>query len=341
MLHLQAGVDLQEVEVVAPGIVEEFHGSGGPVVDRLRQADSGVDEGLAGGVRQVRRRSLLHHLLVAPLQGTVALAQGDHPAPPVPEHLDLDVPGLGDIAFEEDPRVGEGSRGHAHDGAEGGKDLALGLADLHADAPAPGGGLEDDGEADLPGRCEGGVSVGQEVGPGGQGRAMGPGQVPGGVLETEGADVVRRGADEGDARRLAGLRKGRILGQESVPRMDRLRPRRPGGGQHGLDVEVALPRRGGPDAHRLVGLPDMGRACIGIGEDGHGSDAHPAQGADDPAGDGAAVGDQDLVEHASHPTPGAVMIMRTGVGLKPLQGLFTCGQFETTTTRSISARRST
>ena len=31
------------------------------------------------------------------------------------------------------------------------------------------------------------------------------------------------------------------------------------------------------------------------------------------------------------------MTMRTGVGLKPLQGLLICGQLETTTTTSISA----
>ena len=37
---------------------------------------------------------------------------------------------------------------------------------------------------------------------------------------------------------------------------------------------------------------------------------------------------------------GAVITMRTGVGSKPLQGLLICGQLETTTTTSISARRS-
>lgn len=33
--------------------------------------------------------------------------------------------------------------------------------------------------------------------------------------------------------------------------------------------------------------------------------------------------------------------IRIGVGLKPLQGLFTCGQFDTSTSTSISARTST
>src|SRR5262249_47158034 len=47
-----------------------------------------------------------------------------------------------------------------------------------------------------------------------------------------------------------------------------------------------------------------------------------------------------------HPTrsgdqAGSVTIRRIGVGLKPLHGLRVCGQFETTASTSISARRST
>ena len=52
---------------------------------------------------------------------------------------------------------------------------------------------------------------------------------------------------------------------------------------------------------RLVGHRDMARAAIGVGIDRDGLDAQPPRRLDDPAGDLAAVGDQDLGEHqAAH-----------------------------------------
>jgi len=50
--------------------------------------------------------------------------------------------------------------------------------------------------------------------------------------------------------------------------------------------------------HRLVGHLDMHGIAVGIGIDGDGSDAHPARRLDDAASDLAAIGDQDLGEHA-------------------------------------------
>ena len=51
------------------------------------------------------------------------------------------------------------------------------------------------------------------------------------------------------------------------------------------------------DMHRLVGHLDVQRVPVGIGIDGDRLDAHAPRGLDDPAGDLAPVGDQDLVEH--------------------------------------------
>ena len=48
----------------------------------------------------------------------------------------------------------------------------------------------------------------------------------------------------------------------------------------------------------LVGHLHMQRVPVGVGIDGDGLDAHAPRGLDDPAGDLAPVGDQDLVEHA-------------------------------------------
>ena len=46
-----------------------------------------------------------------------------------------------------------------------------------------------------------------------------------------------------------------------------------------------------------VGLPDVPGPGVRVGVDGDAADAEPAQGADDPDGDLAAVGDEHGVEH--------------------------------------------
>ena len=51
--------------------------------------------------------------------------------------------------------------------------------------------------------------------------------------------------------------------------------------------------------HRLVGHLDMQRVAVGVGIDRDRLDTHLARGLDDPAGDLAAIGDQDALEHAA------------------------------------------
>jgi hypothetical protein len=62
-------------------------------------------------------------------------------------------------------------------------------------------------------------------------------------------------------------------------------------------VEIALARSGGTDADGLVGEANVQRVAVGLGIDGDRAQAEPAGGADDAAGDFAAIGDQDALEH--------------------------------------------
>ena len=62
-------------------------------------------------------------------------------------------------------------------------------------------------------------------------------------------------------------------------------------------AQIAFADRCGADMDCLVGHLDMQRAGIGVGIDGDGGDAHAPRGADDAAGDLAAVGDEDFGEH--------------------------------------------
>ena len=65
-----------------------------------------------------------------------------------------------------------------------------------------------------------------------------------------------------------------------------------------VGVEIALGRGLPAERVRLVGEPDVQCVAIELGVDGDGLDAELASGADDAHGDLAAVGDQDLLQHA-------------------------------------------
>jgi hypothetical protein len=62
-------------------------------------------------------------------------------------------------------------------------------------------------------------------------------------------------------------------------------------------VQIGFARRGRADQRRLIGLAHMQGRGVGLGIDGEGADPHAFGGAEHPAGDLAAIGDQDGFEH--------------------------------------------
>ena len=178
-------------------------------------------------------------------------------------------------------------------------DLAGGMRDAHALAAAAGRGLDHHRIADLVGDLDRLLVVRDDAEMAGHGRDLGRG---GGLL---GLDLVaHRGdglgvrPDEDDAGLGQRLRKRLALGEKAVARMHRLGAGRPAGLDDLVDQQIALRRGRRADQHRLVGHLDMQRVAVGLGIDRDGLDAHPAGGLDDPAGDFAAVGDEDALEHA-------------------------------------------
>ena len=117
------------------------------------------------------------------------------------------------------------------------------------------------------------------------------------ILSPIASMALRIGADEDDAGLGERLREGRALGEEAVARMHRLGARLLAGRDDLVDREIGLRRRGRADGDRLVGHLDVQRVLVGLGIDGDGLDPHSTRGLDDPAGDFAAVGDQNLLEH--------------------------------------------
>ncbi len=112
-----------------------------------------------------------------------------------------------------------------------------------------------------------------------------------------GADGRRRRSDENDARGGARFRELRVLGQEPVAWVNCLRA----GFLRSVNdfgaVEIARVGRRRTYPKSLVGKRDMHRRAIGVRIDGGARNAKPPGCPDDPAGDLAAIGDQDFRKH--------------------------------------------
>ena len=68
-----------------------------------------------------------------------------------------------------------------------------------------------------------------------------------------------------------------------------------------VSAQIAFGRWRRSDQDGLIGLADMQGLGISLGIDRHGRDPHSPRCADDAAGDLAAIGDQDLLEHRRKP----------------------------------------
>ncbi|OIQ81148.1 hypothetical protein GALL_370930 [mine drainage metagenome] len=297
MLDLQPGVDLEEVERAGVGVEHVLHGPGVAVVHAAHEPQRGVAQGLAHRVRQMGRRGLLDHLLVAALHRAVALAEMHHMPGAVAEHLHLDVARRLHILLQVDAGFLEVGARQTLDPRVGLLQLVFAPDQLHADAAAAGRALEHHRKADAPRLGQRMAGVGQQAGSRQQRHAILPRQFARGVLEAEGAHLRRRGADEVDAGGLAGFGEIRVLRQEAVAGMDGLRAGLPGRVEDGLGLQIALRRRTRADAHGGIGHAHVSAVAVGLGIHRHGANAHALEGADDAAGDGAAIGDQDGVEH--------------------------------------------
>ncbi len=142
MLDLQAGIDLQKVERLTFGIVDEFDGARTAVVDRLAQLHRRGVQGAPHGIRQVGSRALLKDFLMAPLGGAVLLAKGNHLPLTIAEQLHFQMASTGDVGFEKDAAIAEVALAQTFHRIKSAGQLCPGVAYLHADAATASGGLE-------------------------------------------------------------------------------------------------------------------------------------------------------------------------------------------------------
>ncbi|MCY1344045.1 hypothetical protein D9M69_300730 [compost metagenome] len=297
VLDLQAGVHFEEVEALGLAVVDELDGAGAAVADRLGQLDRRRAQFLGHAGRQVRRRGFLQHLLVAALHRAVAYAEGQHLALAVAEHLHFQVAGALDVLLDEHAGVAEVVLPEALDRLEGIRQFLGRAAYAHADAATAGGAFQHHRVADLVTGFQCGGEVFQQFGAFQHRHAMLFRECPGGVLEAEYAQLLRGRADEGDASGLAGFGEGGVFGEEAVAGVN-------GGGagllgdiQNLVDHQVGAGGRAFAKAEGFIGLLDMQAGGVGFGVHRHALDVEGTQGAQDAAGNGAAVGDQEFVEH--------------------------------------------
>ena len=105
-------------------------------------------------------------------------------------------------------------------------------------------------------------------------------------------------ADIAIASRGARFGKFRVFRQESVTGMHGLRAGLAAGFHDLLNNEIAFGRGRRSDEDSVIRHLDVKRIAVGFGIDGDGFDTHAPGGLDDPAGDLAAIGDQNTFEHA-------------------------------------------
>src|SRR6516225_1839132 len=298
MLDLDAGVHLDKVEF--PVLVEELHGTGAAVADRATRFDAALahEAPLADG--DAGRRGLLDDFLMAPLHRAIALAEVDDVTLSVRQHLELDVPRPLQELLHVDLVVAErGARFGAGD-SDGVEERRLGVHHAHATAAATAGSLDDYRVTDVAGDAQVLVRVLTErtVRTRHTRDAMPLHHTDGGHLVPHGADGLGPRADEHEAAVLDALGKVRVLGEEAIAGMDGDRVSDFRCRDDCRHVEVAL--RGGrwSDAYRLIRKQHVLEAVVGGGVNGHRLDAQLAARAQDPQRDLAAVGDDDLFDHA-------------------------------------------
>ncbi len=295
MLDLQAGIHLDEEHVLTVGY--ELNGAGANIVDGSRGLARRGADSLALRVIQRRRRRLLDHLLMAPLQGALALEQRQQIAMAVADHLNFDVAGVIDVFFDQHLVVAEGRQGLALGADDGRRQLVGGAHDAHAAAAAARRCLDQHRIADLRRRAGQRRFVLRVAMIARHQRHAGRfHQGLGAGFRAHGGNHRRGRAHENQPRIEAALGELGAFRQEAVTGMHRLSTGRLRRGYNPIDVEIAVARPCRSQQDRIIGHGDVQRVLIGFGIDRDRPQPHRLRRADDAAGNLTAIGDQQGAE---------------------------------------------
>ena len=235
---------------------------------------------------------------MAALDRAVALAEVDHVAVCVREHLHLDVSRVLEVSLDVDGRVGEVGLPLPLRRRERLRGFRRRRHHLHALAAAAGSRLDQQRVAELLAQRDDLLGRGDRVGRAGMiGTPAACIACRARVFEPISSIASGGGPIHDEARAFDGARERGVLGEEAVAGMTASAPDRGGGLEQLVDDEVAL--RGGQPAERerLVRIGDMGRVTVGIRVDGDRRHTELPEGPKDPECDLAPVRNKDFVEH--------------------------------------------
>ena len=238
--------------------------------------------------------------MVAPLDRAFALAEIDDVAVLVAQNLDFHVARIGDELLQENTIVAKARFRFRACAREAVGEFGRTVGDAHAFAAAPRGGLDHDRIADFVGDLGrlGFVLDHAEIA--GHRRDFGGGR---GALTLDliahRGDRLGVGPDEDNTGLGERLGEGGALRKKAIAGMHRFSTGFLAGRDDLLDDEVALRRGRRSDRDRHIGHFHMQRVAVGLGKHRNRRDTHPPRGPDNPAGDLAAIGNEDSLEHAA------------------------------------------
>ena len=303
MLHLDAGVDFQEV-VILFLVEQKFHRAGIGIVDRLHHPAGGGAHLVPQCRIQRRRGSFLDNLLVPPLDGAFPFEEMNDVAVLVGQHLKFHMAGIFQVFFHVDRVVAEGRERFPLPGFD--RRLQIGYLphDAHAFAASAGAGLDHHRVADRLRQFGNLILV---MGMQGDARRHRHPRFPHGLAGGQFIPYHRHrfrcGADENDPRFAAAAGEAGILGQESVPGMDRVTLPFLCRSNDLLNIKITLCRSCSTNCRRFVRLQHMEGFLIDLGIDRHGGDAQLPAGAYHPHRNFAAIGNQHFFD-GRHGAPG-------------------------------------
>jgi hypothetical protein len=259
MLDLEPRIHLEKVELGAPD--DELHGARVDISHRPRARHRGGDEPLLDAPLERGGRAFLDELLVAALDGALALVEVHDLAARIPEHLHLNVARLGEIALHEEGSRAEGGLGSPLGGYPRGRQRGGVRDPHHSDAASARRRLEHHGIADAARQRRRGLERVQcPLAPRHDRNARGLHPAARLHLVAHLLDDPPGRPDEDEPRLLAGLGEAPVLGQKAIAGMDALGAGLARGGENAIDAEIAVARRAGPmstawSASRTWGQP--------------------------------------------------------------------------------------
>ena len=309
MFHLQTGVHLHEKEAVrlqpARAVDDEFNRARPGIADRLGCCDRRLPHRFAHFGRHAGGRSLLDHLLVAPLKRAIAFKQM-HGLFAVAKDLHFDMARFGDEFLDQHIGVAKGCLGLGARTLQRGLKTVRRLHQPHALATPTGDGLDQHRIADLIRLCrqQRVILIGPVI-PRHNRHARLDHQGLGGIFKPHRADGLGRRADKDQPRRLYRIHEIGVLGQKAIARMDRLRARIQCRLNDHLAAQIAIRRGRAADMHRRIRHRHMFRRAVRVGIDRHAAHPHGLRCLHHAASNLAPVRNQDRIKHhavPSHPS---------------------------------------